>query len=44
MADQGGVENRARGANRSFRDPWFALQVAGFRRAPGQMKDFLKTI
>ena len=26
------------GANRRFQDPWFALQVAGFRRAPVQLK------
>jgi len=26
------------GPNRRFRDPWFALQVAGFRRAPVQIK------
>ena len=26
------------GPNRRFRDPWFALQVAGFRRAPLQIQ------
>ena len=30
------------GANRRFRDPWFAVQVAGFRRASVQNKGFEK--
>ena len=33
---------RRLGANRHFRDPWSALQVAGFWRAPVQIKGIEK--
>ena len=32
------MSGQATGSNRRFRDPWFALQVAAFRRAPVQIK------
>jgi len=32
------------GANRLFQLPRFGLQVAGFRRAPAQIKDLKKAI
>ena len=36
------VSGQATGSNRRFRDPWFALQVAAFRRAPVQINEIEK--